>query len=1007
MRRRFSWLGKFCTVRGAVFGLTAALALLLAASERQAVSSNESKAPPVSAEASAFFETKVRPVLADNCTMCHGPEENLGGLRLDSREALLRGGDSGPAMVPGDPDRSLLLSVVRHSGKIKMPKGGRLKDAEIGALADWVRSGAPWPRTQRAASLSETFTVAKEPALTPDQRRFWSLRPVRSPLLPPVKHQTWGQSPLDRFVLAKLEAKGLKPAPPASKRALIRRVTFDLIGLPPTPAEVDAFLSDRTPEAFAKVVDRLLSSPRYGEKSARHWLDVARYADTKGYVFTEDRNYPNAYTYRDWVIEALNKDLPYDRFIQLQLAADRLPLPSSGDKKQLAALGFLTVGRRFLNNTHDIIDDRIDVTMRGFQGFTVACARCHNHKFDPIPTKDYYSLYGVFASTRETEPIIAPDAVAAPYAAHDAKFQSARGEAEAVVRTQTARLREAAKTNSSLEGPIKQALQAVRLGELPQGDHLLKLEAGFEPPERRRLVALRSQIETLRQTYPPAPPKAMALTDLETPVTPRVFKRGNASNPGDVVPRRFLLALSPKDRPRPEWNGGSGRLELARAIASKENPLTARVFVNRVWMQHFGAGIVRTPSDFGRQGERPTHPELLDHLSARFMESGWSIKKLHRRILLSSTYQQSSEINPKSVAADPENRFLWRMNRRRLDLEQMRDALFLASGKLDTSSLGGPSVELWEAPFSVRRAVYGRVERQNLPGTFRTFDFASPDATSAQRFQTTVPQQALFLMNSPLAIDQARALAGRTEVMAKPAGAARIRQLYLLLFSRLPTAGEVAVGARFLGNSDPEESPPEMSGSPWRYGYGEYDAGAARTAKYQSLTHFTGKWYQGNSQFPDSALRSLLLNAGGGHPGGSARQAAIRRWTAPISGTVAITGTLRHASSQGDGIRGRVVSSRLGLLGEWVVHHGSVAAAVADVAVIKGDTLDFMVDCRTGDAFDSFAWSPVITRAGSGDAWQGESQFAGPAKSPLAKPLTKWEQYAQALLMTNEFTFLD
>jgi hypothetical protein len=473
------------------------------------------------------------------------------------------------------------------------------------------------------------------------------------------------------------------------------------------------------------------------------------------------------------------------------------------------------------------------------------------------------------------------------------------------------------------------------------------------------------------------------------------------------VPRRFLLALSSKDAPRPEWKEGSGRLELARAIASPKNPLTARVFVNRVWMQHFGAGIVRTPSDFGKQGDRPTHPEMLDYLAARFMD-GWSIKKLHRMILLSSTYQQGSEINAKSFAADPENKLLWRVNRRRLDMEQMRDSLFFASGKLDTKKVGGPSVELWNAPFSPRRAVYGRIERQNLPGTFRTFDFASPDATSPQRFQTTVPQQALFLMNSPLAVTQARALAVRSEVAAKPAVDARIRQVYLLLFSRLPTADEAALGLRYLESRDAPVPVPQVKMPFWSYGYGGYAPAAKKVAGFKPLAHFVNGGYQGGREFPDPTLRYLRLTATGGHAGSREDQAVIRRWTAPISGTVDISGVLKHDSAEGDGVRGRIVSSRSGLVGEWVVHNGNAATNAANFAVLKGDTLDFVVDCRANDSFDSFTWSPTVKRTDAGSTtWNANPQFGGPVTASAEKPLTKWERYVQALLMTNEFYFID
>ncbi|MES2463407.1 MAG: DUF1553 domain-containing protein, partial [Armatimonadota bacterium] len=514
-------------------------------------------------------------------------------------------------------------------------------------------------------------------------------------------------------------------------------------------------------------------------------------------------------------------------------------------------------------------------------------------------------------------------------------------------------------------------------------------------------------MENLKKSYPPLPEKAMALEDADKPTNPVVFKRGNPGNRGEEVPRRFLLALSSKDAPRPEWKEGSGRLELARAIASPKNPLTARVFVNRVWMQHFGAGIVRTPSDFGKQGDPPTHPEMLDYLASRFME-GWSIKKLHRMILLSSTYQQSSAINPKSFAADPENRLLWRVNTRRLDMEQMRDSLFFAAGKLDTKTVGGPSVELWNAPFSPRRAVYGRVERQNLPGTFRTFDFASPDATSAQRFQTTVPQQALFLMNSPLAVTQARALAARPEVASKPTISAKVRQVYLLLFDRLPNPDEAKLGLMYLESRDAPLPIPEAKVTLWSYGYGGYDASATKVLNFKPLAHFSTNGYQSSGEFPDPKLRYLRLTANGGHAGSREDQAAIRRWTAPVSGAVDITGVLKHDSPEGDGVRGRIVSSRSGLVGEWVVHNGKATTTGTGIAVLKGDTLDFMVDCRTGDGFDSFSWSPTIKRTGAeSKSWVAEAQFTGPMMASIEKPLTKWERYVQALLMTNEFYFID
>ncbi len=540
---------------------------------------------------------------------------------------------------------------------------------------------------------------------------------------------------------------------------MIRRLTLDLHGLPPTPEETVAFEADGAADAYARLVDRLLASPRYGERWGRHWLDVARYADSKGYVFTDERRYPFAYTYRDYVIRAFNEDLPYDQFVMQQLAADQLPL--GADKRPLAALGYLTLGRRFLNNDHDIIDDRIDVTMRGLQAMTVGCARCHDHKFDPIPQRDYYSLYGVFASSMEPKelPLI--------------------GQAE-----QTA---ERAAFEKEL---VKRQLDVAKY-RTEHKDELAKGNRKF----RDGLRALQKKVDQWQVDSPSAPPRAMALIDKPTPQTPRIFLRGNPRNQGPEVPRQFLEVVAGENRQ--PFRHGSGRLELARAIADRNNPLTARVLVNRVWLHHFGAGLARTPSDFGLRGDPPTHPELLDWLAATFVDNGWSIKKLHRLILLSNTYRQTSGDDPRLLQTDPENRLLARMNRRRLDFEAMRDSLLIVAGRLD-AAMGGRAVELTTAPFSTRRSVYGFIDRQNLPGLFRTFDFASPDASTPQRYTTTVPQQALFLMNSPFVVEQAQHFVQRADVAAQTKDKAKINRMYQLAYGRAAEAEEIALGLRFV-----------------------------------------------------------------------------------------------------------------------------------------------------------------------------------------------------------------
>lgn len=715
------------------------------------------KLPPQAVE---FFEAKVRPVLVNNCYRCHGPEKQKGGLRVDSRDALLKGAESGPALVPGHPEKSLLIQAINHQGDLKMPQDGKLPPEAIANLTEWVKAGAPWPGSG----------VAKNPTADP-AKTHWAFQKVKKLPPPAVVHADRVQTPIDAFILAELEQRGLSLAAPADKRTLLRRASIALIGLPPTPEEVAAFEADQSPEAFARVVDRLLASPLYGERWARHWLDVARYADTKGYVFQEERRYAYAYTYRDYVVKAFNADLPYDQFILEQLAADRLAALGKGrDSRALAAMGFLTLGRRFLNNQHDIIDDRIDVTTRGLLGLTVACARCHDHKYDPIPIKDYYSLYGVFASSTEPGdlPLIAEPERNAEYLAFEKELKVRE---KAVVDFQDKNKAELAANNRKF---------------------------------RDELRALQKKVDAWKATSTAAPPRAMVLVDLPKAREPRVFVRGNPNNPGPQVPRQFLQVLAGDNRA--PFKDGSGRLEMARAIASADNPLTARVLVNRVWQHYFGQGLVRTPSDFGVRSDPPTHPALLDYLAARFVEEGWSLKKLHRLILLSATFQQGSNGPADIHKIDPENRWLSHMPRRRLDFEALRDSLLFVAGALDLKQ-GGAAVDMFEAKSSKRRTLYGSIDRQNLPGLLRTFDFASPDSTNPQRYETTVPQQALFLMNNPFVIDQARGVLLRPEIAAASATEAKVARLYRLLVSRTPTAQEVDLARNFLAASQGTPAP--------------------------------------------------------------------------------------------------------------------------------------------------------------------------------------------------------
>jgi hypothetical protein len=1087
-----------------------------------------------------FFEQRIRPILAYNCYQCHSQDSKKikGGLLLDTKEGLLKGGDTGPAIEPGNPEKSLLVKAVRYADEnLQMPpKGKKLAPEKIAALEAWIKMGAPDPRVAKAGSATKAETIRD------NSRTHWAFQPIKQSAVPGVKNKRWAQTPVDDFILARLEAKGMIPSPQADKRTLIRRAYFDLTGLPPKPEEAAAFLVDKSPDAFARVVDHLLASPQYGERWGRHWLDVARYADTKGYVFEEERRYPYSYTYRDYVIRAFNEDLPYNQFIEQQIAADLLPLGE--DKRSLAALGYLTLGRRFVNNIHDIIDDRIDVVSRGMMGLTVACARCHDHKYDPIPTTDYYSLYGVFASSEEpaSEPLLGtkPDSkLYEQYLAEHTKREQERKDFQAKKEAEVAdQLRQksgdylatayeaqhltnksevdgfarkqkldagvvhrwmnsletwskgtnpifapwfafaalpqaefAAKageivgkfgTNANATTPVNSLVArafaappptdmkdvAARYGKLfteidqrwqsalavtnaPAPTALPELEAEavrqilyaddappnlprnefdrlFETPVSQKMRELKRKLDELDATHPGAPPRAMALVDKPTPYNVQVFIRGNTDNRGPEVPRQFPEILAGPDR-KP-FQKGSGRLELAQAITSRDNPLTARVLVNRVWMHHFGAPLVSTPSDFGLRSDPPTHPELLDYLAARFMDEGWSLKKLHRWILLSSTYQQGSTDNPDYDKIDPGNQLVWRMNRQRLDFEALRDTLLAVSGKLDLTP-GGHAVDIIAEPFSLRRTVYGYIDRQNLPNLFRAFDLASPDTTNPRRFYTTVPQQALFLMNSPFVVQQARNLVERPEFKAATTEQQRLQLLYELAFQREPTKAEVDLAQAF--THAPQATTPSPGNTNWIFGYGLFDEGLKQVKQFHKLPYFDGHAFQGGPDLPDPKTGWAVVSGTGGHPGNDQHHAAVRRWIAPRDGTITIKGTLSHPAPEGDGVRGRIVSNRLGPLGEWLVHNGKKEAELASVPVKEGDKIDFVTDCFGNVDYDSFTWSPDIrfladgkTLPGQRMEWSALNDFADAAKA-MHPALDVWQKYAQVLLLTNELVFVD
>ena len=917
-----------------------------------------------------FFEKNVRPILAEHCYKCHSIAEKTskGGLILDSRDGMLKGGDEGPAVVPGNPAKSLLLRAITYTdNELQMPPkkaGGKIPDAKIKVLQDWVKMGAPAP-----VGAGDKLTGLSQKA-----RDHWAFKPVVKPAVPEVKNKLWVHNPIDAFVLAKLEAVGLQPNPTTNPESLLRRIHYDLVGLPPAAEKVYSFSNQYAAAVMAdaanvqrgqpakavdaliaKEVDELLASPHYGERWARHWLDTARYSDTRGLAVDqgnslfEDYRYAYAWTFRNYVIDALNTDKPYDQFIIEQLAADRLPDLKKEDPR-LAALGFITVGKRF-DNKDDTIDERIDTTTKAFLGLTVACSRCHDHKFDPIPAADYYSLHGIFASTIEPlqRPVISSPDAAAQRADFEKRLKALQEESAAgfyeYIREMRARYnREMAgrlvattfrrgsaewgdvnerykletplpdfepmrvQIDSPITGPFARCaaipvaefaerapaviaaaladkkypvnpLIAAALRDLKPKtiddvalayqkvyndakDSILAHIARCAKPghsskettpavaqlanypwpvpdvesilDNEELIAMFNsrkfcndwqnrpiyggqnnraparyfrftQINELRLTHPGVPREAMAVADAASPRDSYVYLRGDRNKRGPVVPRQFLEILS--TAPRKPFTEGSGRLELARSIASKDNPLTARVAMNRVWLKHFGEGFVSTPDDFGNMSEKPSHPELLDWLASEFTANGWSLKRMHRLIMTSATYRLDSNpnVNPLVVRKGPVdplkldagNRLLWRANLHRLDFEAIRDSMLKLTGKL-SPVVGGQPANITDEPYSYRRSIYGYVDRLRLNDTLSQFDYADPDMTNSKRGSTIVPQQALFFMNNPLSVEVARAVAARPEVVKAMSEDSRINAMFLALFQRRATPSEIRWANDFL-----------------------------------------------------------------------------------------------------------------------------------------------------------------------------------------------------------------
>ena len=903
-------------IPSAISSVAIFLSALLCAAPSKADEPNAART--ISQAEREFFEKHVRPLLANHCYECHSAKEINGGLRLDSRAATLKGGDSGAVITPNKVDSSLLIEAVRYKNRdLQMPPQNRLADAEIRVLEKWIEMGAPDPREEPGQTGSPPVGMSIE-----DGKQFWCFQPVASPVPPQVQNTAWIRSPVDAFVLRRLETEGIAPAPTVDRRTLIRRVTYNLIGLPPTPAEVNEFLADNSDDAYEKLVDRLLASPHYGVRWGRHWLDVARYADSNG--LDENIAFGTAWRYRDYVVDAFNSDKPFDQFIVEQLAGDLLP---NANQQTKTATGFLVLGAKVLAEPDmeklvmDTIDEQIDATGKVFTAITLGCARCHDHKFDPLKQKDYYALGAIFKSTKSfsgkntgaikywNEHSFATEDQLAEIKAVEAEISKRKSEASSYKNAAITKIRDAARARpteylmaATLFKPSTPLAEVIAIAEprqlhprilhhcrlhleYNQGDPFFApwsrlaanggeraVEQHYRPLFERsatELAAAKKKDSATKKLNDPeleaaraavhdlsgflaVPPKvdyafdadtlaeyhrleevarlfesaaadepsAMGVAEAETLTELPIHIRGSHLNLGEPVARGFPEVMR-TSLDRPTFNAAeSGRLELARWLASPSHPLTARVFVNRVWGWHFGRALVASTENFGKLGNRPTHPSLLDWLARHFMESNWSVKTLHRTILLSSTYQMASQNANGSPAmqVDPQNDLLWRFRIQRLEAEQIRDAILATSDRLDMS-LGGKTVPLRNRQFvfnhtsvdhtkydSVRRSLYLPIIRNNLYSLFEQFDFPDPTMPTGHRNATVIAPQALFLMNSPLVMDSAEQMA--TQLLdVTSSDEERVRLAYNRTLSRDPSTDEMNRAINFIGELTSNHQP--------------------------------------------------------------------------------------------------------------------------------------------------------------------------------------------------------
>ena len=943
-------------------------------------------------------------------------------------------------------------------------------------------------------------------------KEHWAFEPIQHSSVPEAAEG----DPIRWFIAESLNKEGIDFSLSADRRDWVRRLYYNLIGLPPSYNELRTLSGDvrSDSEISRDLVDTLLGSPQYGEHWARLWLDVARYSDTKGYAYgSEEFNFPHAWLYRDWVISAFNKDLSYKNFVLMQLAADLMLAQGLCDRSDLAAMGYLTLGRRFISVEPDIIDDRIDVVTRGLMGLTVSCARCHDHKFDPIPTKDYYALYGVFKSSHEeltaldlqsSDPLVElnkkKDSLTQEFEKKaqelESRFLIRAGEymlaslkiedvpppdfAEIIEKddlnpAQIRRWYEYLVQNDRKMDPVFEPWMAlVKLNEETFADEVPKIldglsdandlvisklrevplmsisdvadcyaellqsvgktdqnsidkkqlanvvsgkgspirvprkyihdvewlfDEGSKTPLKKKLADIEREIIKLGKEAP----HSLILVDRSVPLNVNVFNRGDYSNQGEHVERGYLSMFG--QGAKTKFTQGSGRLELARKIVSKDNPLTARVIVNRIWKSHFGEGLVKTESDFGLRSRAPSHPKLLDFLASELIDSGWSIKHIQRLIATSSVSRILSSAFP---AKDPDNRFLSVYPRRRLSFESMRDTMLSISGELDLK-IGGPPKELFGGEIPTRRSIYGKIDRQFLPSVLRVFDFANPELHAPRRYLTNVPQQALFLMNSKFTIDRAKALSARVQ-NDYPEGntKAKVNRFYEYVYGRRPHSEELNRSVLFIKNSVDNEEEDQSLAKAWSYGFGKFDKNSGKITNYKALPFFDGSAWGGGSKWPDPALGWVRLTADGGHVGNSVKHAAVRRWKSPSSSRIKITGSISKVEACGDGIRAWVSSNRKGLIANWKVEFDKEQPAIIkDLDVEEGEIIDFIVDCGEMNDFycDGFLWAPVIKSMREEVSWSALTHFSAKGNNNVS--LSAWQRFAQALLISNEVMFLD